>query len=175
MMAAALLFRFALSTAMVLAGCLKLLTMPRSAALAWRPNWLNPVWPSLFTFVACLDILLGIAVLLAPSQLVMMPFVAYLGGATIYGWWSIKKTGTCGCYGADSPRSTARSFLLRNGALLLLALAILLVAGADPEAMQYAAPLAGFAGPLLALAIVTLGPVSRALRRITPLPRARAQ
>lgn len=129
--------RIAIATVFVFAALGKLIGLPWSAEESWNPFprlgkiWVKVVYP----LVPASELVLAFALLLAPAEWVSVPVILFLLPATAYGAASIRRVGSCGCFGQRN-EGPLRRLLVRNGAMALSALALLAMESASGPAVR---------------------------------------
>jgi len=131
--------RIAIATVFVFAALGKLIALPWSAEESWNPfPRLGKIWVEvIYPLVAVSELILAFAALLAPAPWVSAPVILFLLPATAYGAASVRRTGSCGCFGR-SRGGPLRRLLVRNGAIAVSALELLGVESAPGPAARIA-------------------------------------
>ncbi|HWO69139.1 MAG TPA: MauE/DoxX family redox-associated membrane protein [Actinomycetota bacterium] len=118
------LARALLATIFVLAGSAKLVGLPWSAEESWNPfGGARVAWAILYRLVSLFELALGVCMLLVPADIAAIATTGFLVPATIYGAMSVRRVGSCGCFGAHGGNQVRR-LALRNGSVVLVALAL---------------------------------------------------
>ena len=116
--------RITLATIFVFAGLVKLVGLPWSAQDSWNPlGRAGVVWSTVYVVVSVLEFALGMSILLAPALPAAVAVPLFLVPATTYGAVSIRRVGSCGCFG-ERGGSRVQRLIVRNGAVALCALAL---------------------------------------------------
>ncbi len=124
--------RVTLATVFVFAALGKLIGLPWSAEESWNPfPGVRAIWTRvIYPLIPVFELILGVAVLLAPAPQVSAAVILFLLPATAYGAISVRRIGSCGCFG-ERREGPLRRLLARNGAIALSALALLAIGSAS--------------------------------------------
>jgi hypothetical protein len=122
--------RVPLASVFAIAGLSKLVRLPEGAREGWNPfPRADVAWTLAYAAIGVVELFMALAMLFAPGPAVALLAASFVAVATAYGLISLRRTGSCGCFGS-SHGSTSLALLIRNASMVASCLVLGIV---DPR------------------------------------------